>query len=368
MQFRFALFFLFLSSLLGSCKNEDYVINGHFCANAKKLCPYVYVVSYNNKYPDGIVVDSVFVKDGNFQIKGTLSDTLKFVKIQCQNFRVPVILEAGTIDVDMMDLASHGTPLNEKLYVFGTQLDSIMKVAQNTVVTLEQKLNSGQIKDEEFESEYLDAAQIMFRNKRELALATYKDNLDNIIGGIAFKVFLQGLPNRQEFECYLPDLKKEVLNSREVKEYFNFLDARDRTDIGRQFVEVKGLDYEGKEIALSDHVAKGKYTVVDFWAGWCSPCHKFVSVMKDLQKKYGEERLSVVGIAVWDDPENIRTAIKNYKTSCWPQIINKKANDIYAIRRIPYVMLLDPNGKIIGRGLKDKDLKEQLKRIFEKRE
>jgi hypothetical protein len=40
------------------------------------------------------------------------------------------------------------------------------------------------------------------------------------------------------------------------------------------------------------------------------------------------------------------------------------ASDTYGVRAIPETVIIDPNGKIVSTGLRDKDLKAKLAEIF----
>jgi len=63
--------------------------------------------------------------------------------------------------------------------------------------------------------------------------------------------------------------------------------------------ELKSL--EGKPIKLSS--LRGKAVILDFWATWCGPCKIEMPWLVDLQKKYQEQGLVVLGVAM-DDSSN----------------------------------------------------------------
>ena len=53
---------------------------------------------------------------------------------------------------------------------------------------------------------------------------------------------------------------------------------------------------DGKRNLLSEF--KGKVLVLDFYATWCTPCRKSVPHLIELQKKFGDQGLQVIGLNV----------------------------------------------------------------------
>jgi len=55
----------------------------------------------------------------------------------------------------------------------------------------------------------------------------------------------------------------------------------------------------------SGALEKGKVTVVEFWATWCGPCIHNMPHLSDLQERYAEKGVKVVGVNIWDDPAKV---------------------------------------------------------------
>ena len=62
---------------------------------------------------------------------------------------------------------------------------------------------------------------------------------------------------------------------------------------------------DGQRSLFSEY--KGKVLVLDYYATWCDPCRKSVPHLIELQKKYGEQGLQVIGLNVGgpDDVDKI---------------------------------------------------------------
>ncbi|MGB0590456.1 MAG: thioredoxin domain-containing protein [Myxococcota bacterium] len=58
----------------------------------------------------------------------------------------------------------------------------------------------------------------------------------------------------------------------------------------------------GEEVTLSEHLAAGKVTVVDFYADWCGPCRRVAIVMNAIMSDRADVALRKVDIVDWDTP------------------------------------------------------------------
>src|ERR1700757_2893630 len=55
-------------------------------------------------------------------------------------------------------------------------------------------------------------------------------------------------------------------------------------------------DIDGKKLALSD--LRGKVVLLDFWATWCTPCKIEIPWFMEIQKKYQQKGLEVIGVSL----------------------------------------------------------------------
>ncbi len=142
----------------------------------------------------------------------------------------------------------------------------------------------------------------------------------------------------------------------------------------RNFVvdAVQSIDSDGnevtKQVRLSDYVGKGKYILVDFWASWCPPCRAEVPNLKAVYEKYGGERFEIVSVAVWDRPADSFAAIKEEGMS-WTQIVcdaktNQVPTTVYGIEGIPQIILISPEGRVIGDNLRGAAVEKAVKKAL----
>lgn len=52
----------------------------------------------------------------------------------------------------------------------------------------------------------------------------------------------------------------------------------------------------GADATLDLASYRGKVVVVDFWASWCVPCRRSFPWMNDMQAKYGDDGLVIIGV------------------------------------------------------------------------
>ncbi len=301
------------------------------------------LTAYITDFDSGEKVDSTVVADGVALFNGTVEKPI-FARLILDGNRAGMfILEPGEITVGGERRIGTGTATNE---AFNTLLQN-----QNELVQRFNKLTPA-------DSTEAKAIRDQYNALSTKALA---ENAQNPLG---YYLFVQEAYNWDlpEFNAKLQEYP-QFADSRRLQTLKQGLLNKEETSVGHKFKDFENT-YDGKTQRLSDYVGRGRYTLVDFWASWCGPCIRETKTIKELYSKYGPEgtnQLDVLGVAVWDEPENTLRAIEQHQLP-WEQILNTQnvATDIYGIPAIPCIILFGPDGTILSRDKQDAELKADV--------
>lgn len=198
--------------------------------------------------------------------------------------------------------------------------------------------------------------------------SAYEANKENPIGIFAFLNYAQVAEMKlADVEAALADAQA-IAASKQIGKMLESLRSVENTTEGKMFTDFTVTGDDGKEQRLSDYVGKGDYVLADFWASWCGPCRMELPNIKKIYDKYNGKGLTVIGIAVWDKPEDTRKAIEEEQIP-WPQILNAGhvPTDIYGIQGIPHIILFGPDGTIIARNLRGDDMAAKVDEVMKKK-
>lgn len=366
------LFFVVSLVLLVSCGSSDsYRIKGAVNGIEDGTLMTLSVLDF-----DGLAtLDSAKVSGGKFTIKGT-TDTARTAVITFEvddNIRgCQFFLEIGDINVEI-DAESGsqtvtGTPNNDALQKFYDEVS----VFNDEATELEDKIRMTQATNGDCSDLFDQMGQIQDRFK-VLLRQSIMDNADKVYG------YQQLMENYSMFE---PDEVMEMLTQlapsfgHDIT--FNQLTAMINnqlsTSLGRPYMDFeasildKKYGFDGKA-RLSDYVGKNKVVLLDFWASWCTPCLNELPNLKAAYKEFKSKGFEIVSVSVDDETDDWIKAVKDNGMN-WIQLWNgtedmdNSAAVKYSITAIPSTFLIDSEGTIIGRNLRENEVADALRDYF----
>lgn len=105
-------------------------------------------------------------------------------------------------------------------------------------------------------------------------------------------------------------------------------------------------DLDGNDVTADKF--KGKVLVVDFWATWCPPCREEIPGYVELYKKYGPDRLAIVGVSLDEaGPKVVKDFVRKNGVN-YPIVMGDDAvqSAFGSMEAIPTTFLIDRNGNI----------------------
>lgn len=152
-------------------------------------------------------------------------------------------------------------------------------------------------------------------------------------------------------------LAKQIANARKIM-------------VGSPAPDFTQSDVAGNSIRLSSF--RGRYVLVDFWASWCGICRLENPNVLKAYNAYKDSGFTVLGVSLDDSLHRDQwiQAIRDDNMP-WQQVSdlkgrNNEAAMLYGIKGIPQNVLVGPDGTIIAKNKRNRDLMHTLMETFDK--
>jgi len=106
-----------------------------------------------------------------------------------------------------------------------------------------------------------------------------------------------------------------------------------------------------RKVELRDY--RGKIVVLNFWATWCPPCVEEMPSLVQLQQRFKDKGVTVLGVSVDADGDAYHRFITDHKIDFLTvRDADQKSNNLYGTFKFPETYIIDRNGivrrKFIG--------------------
>ncbi len=134
--------------------------------------------------------------------------------------------------------------------------------------------------------------------------------------------------------------------------------------------EIKAIRLDGESLSLSEF--QGKYVLLDFWATWCGPCLGEIPNLQAVYQAFGHDpRFVLLSLSVDEKIDEPRKFQEKRKLP-WLQAflgggVSSPMTDGFGIRAIPAFVLVGPDGKIVARGMRGKDIEQKVAEALARR-
>ena len=312
-------------------------------------------------------VNTATVVDGKFTMNGNAEkDAFMAIGIK-ENPWATIFFNDGTpMTINLNDSTLKGSPLNERLVRYDIDINAPYA---NYMIKI-QSMSEEERKAKEMElagglmiamMKMMTGVEKVFKEERETLIpVAFIDEYQQVLGQEKFDSVIATKPAWINH----PIAKSQV-------EYFaqqKAVEAKKNAYVGKQFTDLEEADTDGNMHKLSEYVGKGKWVLVDFWASWCGPCMQEMPNVVAAYEKYHAKGFDVVGLSFDNKKEPWLKAIADQKMP-WTHLSDLKgwrtvASSVYDVNSIPDNLLIDPQGKIVARGLRAQALQDKLKQIF----
>lgn len=382
--------------LMAACAPKDYMIEGNISGDADGKTVYLYS-GIGPFFTDENVVDSTVISDGKFRFSGKPVSpdayTLKFFSDDSRLstgsrgyiFRplIPLFLSSGTVTIDAV---FDSIPL-DKLSVSGLNTD-FSRIKVEGPADMMRFVDYARGKEAQLAAQAAARgdyyrlysskdvqAKVAAVEKNDAATADIKAyvsqfierNADNAVGLWAFGDNLSRF-TASELDrlamLFSPGIKNSPLGGKTLAEAKRI----GRTAVGAPFVDHSFFDDKGNAVKLSEHVGKGRYVLLEFWASWCGPCRSDIPHLKEVYELYHPVGFEILSISMDTDEQKWKEAIEKEQMP-WLQVTDKKAfegdlSKVYNFSGIPACVLVGPDGVIVHRNFRGPHLDKGLIELY----
>lgn len=128
-------------------------------------------------------------------------------------------------------------------------------------------------------------------------------------------------------------------------------------------------DLSGNKLDLATY--RGKVVLLDFWATWCAPCRAEIPPLVDLQNRYRDRGLQIIGISLDDGAKPVAKFYEQFKIDYPVAMGDADLAERYGgILGLPVSFLIGCDGRIYVKHTGETDvslMEQEIRPLLERR-
>ena len=368
-------FFFIVLSMLAACNrgNRKFVVNGKIAGMPEQT-----VILEQINVSNITIIDSGHSdKNGKFELSGTSPEpglyrlhftSGKYILLTIDNGQVDVTagwdaieqysVKGSEASVSLQKFLSTISERMNDINTLSVVIDTLQAHGKDSLINVAKKeLQDTQLKITELIEHYADTnlfePNAIFAARMLNAAAEY-NYLDAFSQTLSRR--FSGTQMTRDYMEYYARVSTKLHQPKPVT---------GKIDAGSVAPEITLPAPDGKTVSLSS--LKGKYVLIEFWAGWNKVCRDENPKIVAAYQKYKDKNFTVFGVSLDNKKEDWEKAIKDDKLE-WANCSDLKGMNAdiakaYGVTTIPYNFLIDPTGKVVARDLTGNELEAMLSRI-----
>lgn len=136
-----------------------------------------------------------------------------------------------------------------------------------------------------------------------------------------------------------------------------------RVELGRVAPDFAYSTPDGKKLGAKDF--RGKLLLIDFWASWCGPCRGEIPYLKKYYDQFKDKGVEFLSVSIDAKDADWRKAL-DAEQMAWTQVLapnaGKEIAKLYQFSGIPFIILIDKDGKIVEKHLRGENIKKAIEK------
>lgn len=305
--------------------------------------------------------------------RGTISDSLPkqaaFVLVQDDEAVgvAPIWIYPGTTQITRIkldDFSNIEATGKHPIFLHEKQLQQRLRATQQKITALENKANSGKIKEadlQKFEREYLE-----LENRLQQLTRNYVRDYPNRYRSALLLDEAKIDWGRDSCEALFLKFPTELQQHPVLASVRTYIEVGGHVGKGDQVPRLVGRSPDGDSLSLDQF--RGKWVLIDFWASWCPPCRQENPALVKLYDRFKSRGLEIFAVSLDEKHADWIKAIEQDGLS-WKHISDLKGFESsfayrFGVNAVPTKFLVNPSGQVVARDFTIESLQAQLNELL----